>query len=33
MRENFDKAFKFIMKWEGGYTNDKDDPGGEQNMV
>jgi|YelNatPaOPRAMG01_1025707.scaffolds.fasta_scaffold07437_2 lysozyme family protein len=29
MRENFDKAFKFIMKWEGGYTNDKDDPGGE----
>ena len=26
---NFDVAMKFILKWEGGYVNDKDDPGGE----
>jgi len=24
----FDTAFDFIMKFEGGYVNDKDDPGG-----
>jgi len=29
MKDNFDKAFKFILKWEGGYSNDKDDLGGE----
>ena len=25
----FEKAFMFVLKWEGGYTNDPDDPGGE----
>jgi len=25
----FEKAFMFILKWEGGYVNDSDDPGGE----
>jgi len=25
----FEKAFMFILKWEGGYVNDPDDPGGE----
>lgn len=29
MKENFEKAFSFVLKWEGVYTNDKDDPGGE----
>lgn len=29
MKENFSKAFAFAMRWEGGYCNDKDDPGGE----
>lgn len=32
MRQNFDKAFDFIMKWEGGYVNDKNDSGGETNF-
>lgn len=27
--EDFEKAFTFVMKWEGGYVCDKDDPGGE----
>ena len=26
---NFDVAMKFVRKWEGGYVNDPDDPGGE----
>lgn len=26
---NFEAAMKFIFKWEGGYVNDPDDPGGE----
>ena len=25
----FDKALKFVLKWEGGYSNDPNDPGGE----
>jgi lysozyme family protein len=25
----FIKAMKFVLKWEGGYTNDPNDPGGE----
>jgi len=25
----FEKSFLFILKWEGGYVNDPDDPGGE----
>jgi len=29
MKKDFDKALKFILKWEGGYSNDPRDPGGE----
>ena len=29
MKENFDKAFKFVIGAEGKYSNDPDDPGGE----
>lgn len=29
MFEDFETAFEFIMKWEGGYVNNKKDPGGE----
>lgn len=32
MRSNFEKALAFCLKWEGGYTNDPDDPGGETNF-
>ena len=28
---NFNKAHKFVAKWEGGYVNDPDDPGGATN--
>lgn len=28
----FDDAFKFVLRWEGGYVNDPRDPGGETNM-
>jgi len=27
--KDFDKAIKFVLKWEGGYSNDPNDPGGE----
>ena len=27
--KDFDKALKFVLKWEGGYSNDPRDPGGE----
>lgn len=26
---NFDEAIRFILRWEGGYANDPNDPGGE----
>lgn len=29
MNENFDKAFDFVLLWEGNYSNDANDPGGE----
>ena len=29
---NFDKIIEKVLKHEGGYVNDKDDPGGETNM-
>ena len=29
MKKDFDKAVKFVLKWEGGYSNDPNDPGGE----
>lgn len=32
MNDNFDKALAFVLKWEGGYSNDPDDPGGETNF-
>lgn len=32
MNENFDRCLTFVLKWEGGYSYDKDDPGGETNF-
>lgn len=32
MRENFAVACGFVLKHEGGYVNDPDDPGGETNF-
>lgn len=29
MSENFEKAVAFVLRHEGGYTNDNRDPGGE----
>jgi len=29
MDKEFEKALKFVLKWEGGYCNDPNDPGGE----
>jgi len=29
MKENWDMAIKFALMWEGEYSNDPDDPGGE----
>ena len=31
MNNDFMKAMKFTMKWEGGWVNDKADPGGKTN--
>ena len=32
MKENWDEAIKHILKYEGGYVNHKDDPGGMTNL-
>ena len=32
MRHNWEEAIKHILKWEGGYVNHKDDPGGRTNL-
>ena len=29
---SFQKAIEFVLRWEGGYVNDPDDPGGETNF-
>jgi hypothetical protein len=29
---DFERALAFVLMWEGGYTNDPDDPGGETNF-
>lgn len=29
MQENFQRAWEFIKRWDGGYSNDPKDPGGE----
>lgn len=29
MKNNFNKAVEFVLKWEGGYSNNPHDPGGE----
>jgi lysozyme family protein len=32
MKENWEEALKHILKYEGGYVNHKDDPGGRTNL-
>jgi lysozyme family protein len=32
MDNNFERAMDFVLKWEGGYVNDPNDPGGETNF-
>ena len=32
MKHNWDVALQHILKWEGGYVNHKDDPGGRTNL-
>ncbi len=32
MKEHFDSCVKKVLKMEGGYVNDRDDPGGETNF-
>ena len=29
---NFERALEFVLRWEGGYSNDPRDPGGETNF-
>ncbi len=29
INNDFEKAMEFVLKWEGGYSNDPNDPGGE----
>ena len=31
-KDRFKKSLEFTLKWEGGYSNDKDDPGRETNF-
>jgi lysozyme family protein len=31
-QENFERSLVFVLKWEGGLTDDKDDPGGLTNF-
>lgn len=31
MISNYDRSLKFVLRWEGGYVNDPDDPGGATN--
>lgn len=32
MKADFDRVMEFVLRWEGGYVNDPDDPGGETNF-
>lgn len=32
MESNFQQAIKFVLKWEGGYVDNPNDPGGETNF-
>ena len=32
MKETWEKAIEFVLKWEGGYVFNPDDPGGETNF-
>jgi len=32
MNEKFEKALKFVLRWEGGYVSDPHDPGGRTNF-
>jgi len=32
MKATFDNAVNFVLQWEGGYSNDPEDPGKETNF-
>lgn len=32
MESSFEQAIKFVLRWEGGYSNNPNDPGGETNF-